>query len=846
MLIVVTVEHPKDEIEAVWGADPLERYGGFSKIPYDLNQTYPGSLAPNASVKWQEAQFETSQTESGALVKLLVEHHDIAWAFQVGIYGWAALQYQTWIRGTLLNADSFPIRISLFPTNILELRINGQHYFGGDLFGFERAPIIVSLVPGNNTIEVRMIREVRANGGSLPPRIEASLRAAAVSQQATILENTLVLPDVVDGSFVSSSASAAVANTGDEWLSIDTVIIESKGVRQMTNCSIKLAPGQSRPVNFCVDNIQPSERDTTLLIHCSTSQKKPRVLEKSIAIVHVGRHDPQKFTFLHPSGAVSYAIIRPPSKKVIENAKTTLPVLVALHGAGLEADSDMVRNSFSADPDLSGWLLLPHGMSSWSGDDWHIWGAADVHAALQAIPYWINSTSWRGPGVFTERYVVAGHSNGGQGAWYLALHHPDRVTAAAAASGYSSIENYVPYVMWGCCDSLQEAVLQSARNSHKHELYLSNMAHTPTLIQHGELDDNVPVHHGRLMHTLAVREGVDASYVEVPGRGHWWDDVMVTDPMRQFYDEHLKLQPSPEPPNSFSCVFGNSHEFGSCMGIVVDQLVSPDALGRIHVEVKTSGSRRVWHIGTSNIRRLSFEFNLSKLAVALPDSLTIDSRPAEFNQEDKSCGTYTRLDCGEWTSEDSRSWRTLDQRVGDQRGPMNAILKTRGPFQIVYASEEAFDVALEISRNLLQYYGAAADLLPVTEYENALRSDGNIFLVQAGGSVDAGQLTKFPLQINDGNIEVRSQQGSRNYATEAGIGAAWLRPLPNERLELVIWGFDDAGLKKAARMTPTLTGAGQPDFVIFDQNSGWEGAAGTFAIGFFDHSWNISAGSYLR
>src|SRR5699024_8071412 len=53
----------------------------------------------------------------------------------------------------------------------------------------------------------------------------------------------------------------------------------------------------------------------------------------------------QKFTFLHPSGIVSYAVIRPPLDHRCRAADNReLPVLLGLHGAGLEADSGLVRH----------------------------------------------------------------------------------------------------------------------------------------------------------------------------------------------------------------------------------------------------------------------------------------------------------------------------------------------------------------------------------------------------------------------------------------------------------------------------------------------------------------------
>ena len=80
---------------------------------------------------------------------------------------------------------------------------------------------------------------------------------------------------------------------------------------------------------------------------------------------------------------------------------------------------------------------------------------------------------------------------------------------------------------------------------------------------------------------------------------------------------------------------------------------------------------------------------------------------------------------------------------------------------------------------------------------------------------------------------------------QVDTGAIFIRPLPNENLELVIWGSNRKLLHQAARLAPSTTGAGQPDFVILGTNADLEGHRGTLAMGFFDYNWNISQASYL-
>ena len=78
-------------------------------------------------------------------------------------------------------------------------------------------------------------------------------------------------------------------------------------------------------------------------------------------------------TFLHPAGIVSYAIVKPPNlnrSAGTAQANDSLPILLSLHGAGLEADSHQVRHMLDSAPEIAAWTLFPTGGTPWSGDDW--------------------------------------------------------------------------------------------------------------------------------------------------------------------------------------------------------------------------------------------------------------------------------------------------------------------------------------------------------------------------------------------------------------------------------------------------------------------------------------------
>ena len=136
----------------------------------------------------------------------------------------------------------------------------------------------------------------------------------------------------------------------------------------------RLAPGQSRSLPFNITLCHGSAEDVLFEITYKLDHS-PRVFRTSRARQSVQRQEadePQKITYLHPGGVVSYAMLRSPSGKATRHAdpNTSFAVLIDLHGAGVKVDSNLIRNSFRDAPNLKAWILFPSGVTSWSGDDW--------------------------------------------------------------------------------------------------------------------------------------------------------------------------------------------------------------------------------------------------------------------------------------------------------------------------------------------------------------------------------------------------------------------------------------------------------------------------------------------
>ncbi|KAK6003951.1 hypothetical protein QM012_008801 [Aureobasidium pullulans] len=827
--------------EATWGADPLEYLGGFRSLGHDKDAKFPSSLAPNATVSWSTiAAQQSSCNPRSAQVGLSVEFSDVDLAFLQRIYGWAALQYQGWARGHLHVNNEEPQTLTLATDNILEFYLDGQHHFGGDYYAFRRAPIVLHLKPGDHVIDIRLVRDVRVMGGVGSPNIDVHLEARASTKDLHTSADNALMPDMVNGRLASMLGSIQVRNDHVHDIEIFAVSANDSSyfVWLLQPDDFRIVAGQTRPVSVAISCQTQCNPYLRIDIEYRVVGQGP----SQASVLHVDQHfdermshEPLKVTFYHPGGMVSYAILRPPPLNIScpLDSEGLLPVFLQFHGAGVEADNDIVRHALDPLTDLCAWALFPTGSTPWSGDDWHVWGFADVEAAIEAIPGWIESIGWNGPGVNTKRWLVAGHSNGGQGTWYALTHRPDNVFAAAPISGYSSIQNYVPYDLWQPMPPSVRALLDASLSSYRHELLLDNVKGISILQQHGSIDDNVPAFHSRLMNQLINQQGANASYIELQGKNHWFDGIMTTEYLSEFFEQKLNNSARPlRAPEAFTLTVANPADSGPKFGIEVLHLRRPGQLGKVHVFFSSSQCI----LRSSNVLSLRLPAIYPRTHGIVVDGQRIDL-PLEAVSNDL------------WLCPDG-TWKVLSGdaspalRDRNQLGGMDALFRTQNTLQIISHSPQARHTAVQISRNFYQYLGADTEVLdsgmgPSRQYSNIVR-------VVSSKDPPASHLNGFALQVDSSNgISIRTTAGQIMYPSSAGLGAIFLRPLPAGAVEMVVWGHDADGLDVASRLVPMLPGVGQPEFVVADRRILQEGAGGVLAMGSFDHLWNVTENSYF-
>ena len=139
------------------------------------------------------------------------------------------------------------------------------------------------------------------------------------------------------------------------------------------NSPVRIVEGQTRPLRFRLSLLKHEANSSDIAVQYHLDKNSGVELSSTfkLTIHHASLHHPHKTTHLHPNGIVSYSMLRAPSiNATCINGDKPAPAIVFLHGAGVEADSSIVRNTFDSLLDLCAWIISPSGVTTWSGDDW--------------------------------------------------------------------------------------------------------------------------------------------------------------------------------------------------------------------------------------------------------------------------------------------------------------------------------------------------------------------------------------------------------------------------------------------------------------------------------------------
>ncbi|KAI8905029.1 hypothetical protein EDD86DRAFT_212102 [Gorgonomyces haynaldii] len=855
------------------GVDPLSFYGGFESLVYSQDR-FPSELADGGFVEWQKVQTNPDGTVG-------LTPTNIRWEFNMRPFGWTILHHLSYFRSvfTVQQAGVYLVQFD----NVLSFKIDNYAHVG-NVYGYSHcAQIAIYLEEGEHKIFVAAQMDVRIFGDKLPPTVYFkgvfhSINASESFGVVAYPQDT-ILPEMMDGKLITNFGSLTIKNAVVEslenykqpktmgfesgWKLVEGIVAKDKEGNQipvevLSLNGIKLAPGQVYPIpfEFGQEQISPEiqfliqlrdiDSDTLFSVDLGLQTLKTRKWGEAYKITHLGY-----------DYSIQYSMVKAP-KMVCASEETKCPVVVALHGAGVDVSSEFWISAVNQQ-DFA-WVLFPTGRTPW-GFDWHGPSYRNVESSLDALrlmpgvpDIWKSSAE---PDI--TKLIYMGHSNGGQGAWWFASHYPDRALAALPAAGYMKIQMYIPFYMHigdSFADPVMRGILEASISENDVDLYASNMAGIPILARSGSDDTNVPPLHGRRLIRLINEWNNDpktVSFVEDKGKGHWYDGVLADETAQSFLDRHLQPENNPgfrlpQFPDQFTISTLNPASTGSKGGIRILQLEVAFRLGIIHVERRKN--RLI--LRTTNVRRFGFvqDERLKDITSWEIDGKAFDGSPAQAGP------SYLNAQSG-WEIAADLLWISRERHPSTY-GPISAVFTQ--PFLIVLPSSPNSNLRLyrHCAQHILDswylFAKGGAQIVRDVDLHDGMAARYNLIVL--GGSLDnyytlrrsqggAATLVRF---LGSGGVQI----GNQKYESP-GTGSLFLAPSATRtRLCLIVHGIDELGLLRAVWSIPFRSGLQVPDYMVVgnqygDPATGWTGehrkstlgAGGVLAAGFWNNTWEF-------
>jgi pimeloyl-ACP methyl ester carboxylesterase len=761
-------------------------------------------LPQGGSVKWERSSIDS-------LGWLNIEYQDVYWDSLMVVWGIAGLAD---VGYAYAEFESEGRRRALVRTQEPgSFILNGKSYYGnpyGD--GYMVTPVV--LEDGLNTVLVGL-------SGFGDHRLRFELLPAP--DPLVLVVDDATVPDMVEGEMLDGWAGITVLNTTERRLTDveisvgDDRLFAMRSVRDVSvePLSIRKLPiplQQMEEYNDTGSARVPASASWGSLTYEDSLSLRVRKADESRVRTFISRID---------SSCQYYAVLPP----LEYDPGSKYALILTLHGAGVEARGQV--DSYK--PKEWAFVVAPTNRRRF-GFDWQDWGRLDALEVLDLAK--------RTLPIDTNRVYLVGHSMGGHGTWHVGLAHADLFAAMAPAAGWTCFQLYVPWFLQKAYIFGEPKLIAMRDMSLREDCapdFVRNALNLPVFILHGGVDDNVPTVHGRFFAGLLENFGYEYIYKEVPGKRHWWSEdglVCVDDPdLLEFLKSH---QRNPHPRRVFFKT-NNIAQSSRSFWVEIDRQELPYFESSIEAEVKDNSI----DISTANI--LEFTVSLSRELLPYGQvSIAIDGKKLshEFVRDDK-LSFYKKK--GQFVK--GRPRRAGLEKRPDLYGPMKQAYFS--PFVIVYGTrgDSAITESLHYqarSEGFRWWHRAngSAEVLADSEVTGETISECNLILFGGEGEnlVTAKIENKLPIRAGKKEIHV----GERIVRGD-GLAAEFVYPNPlnPEKLVFIHEGADSTGLAISASFGTIYSGAGLPDYMIFDQsvkNLGW---AGVICAGFFGNDWDI-------
>uniref|UniRef100_D8PW24 Peptidase S9 prolyl oligopeptidase catalytic domain-containing protein n=1 Tax=Schizophyllum commune (strain H4-8 / FGSC 9210) TaxID=578458 RepID=D8PW24_SCHCM len=839
----------------------------------DPDAIYPSSYADNGTISW-------STTTLSADGSLKVSFPNIRWQALRATEGWAALQHHALLHGTLTvpeDATHHRLLVSLIQGAYFTILPRGRlglepQWYAGNIYDLSASqPQSVPIEPGEYDIWVAGDYEIRLFGdpGDGVPiqslRLTVELESIAEpSVQAVPTHH--VYPDFLDGLAFGEAIGFGVRSIAGWWSVADVALKTSVSGLSLTLVlpNATLAPSQTRIIPIRLSQTEPLPTDSAHdreLYGPLTAETV--TLSFSIPITKTGKYIKGTYLYSGTMPTAFYAIPPASSDLALQG-----PVLLALHGAGV----DIFSTTFWQDalPRVEKhWTVVPSGRTSWVrfpclfllspfksffllsfiffGLDWHGSSALDAWRSFDAL---VDIVKARNIAVRTNpiavdakpKALLVGHSNGGQGAWYLASRFPDRVIGVVAAAAYIKSQAYVSLGMGRgahYADPALNGILDASFAADDNDLFLTNLADIPIYAIHGGADENVPVWHTReLVSTLkTLNPKADVTYREDPGQPHWYDGIF-DERVDAFIDRVLSSPTALAAPASpyskaierFTLTVASPTESGTLHGWAVEELAVPGRLAKLSVARTIPG--RV-DVKTQNVAA----FTVDKDVFEHLREVTINGKEVELRGLAK--GTMRAR-----FSFKNKEWDQDDEHHPRQPLRAQSILSTaHGPIKVSVPSlapdSPELSLALRIVHDLDTYHKLDAEII-----EGRPNDRSSLVAIQVGKPSDAYcRLLEDDSAVLLPRADGVCFRGKKEHRVhKPGTGVIALDPnVVDGRTKIYLYAADVAGLERLGRLFPIRTGVKVPGWMVVGPEMDTKSSGGILGAGFFGTGgeWNV-------
>ncbi len=789
--------------------DYLIEHGGEDSIVPVEGLKHSTTMVEGGSVAWKKITSEKGIVE--------IKYENVSWDTLQSIYGTAGVLCAGYAYAEFEHEGEG--RALAVAEGIGGFRLNGRSW-PGDVYGhgFVRVPVPVK--NGKNKILIK-------DSGYGDSKFTFML--IPVKAPVMVIGRDVTVPDIILGKPLKSAIGIPIVNTTGKRLRGITVTFGDDAIFKKSETVLSdLAAYSFIKIPLTVELAVPVSQKPagdTIVVPVTVKRGEERYSEPVKFRVRENGAS-YKTTFVSSiDSSVQYFGVLPP--KGYDSTKTYCLILT-LHGAGVDAAGQVDAYS------QKDWafVVAPTNRRPF-GFDWQDWGRLD---GLEVLNQMTKSHK-----INENRIYLTGHSMGGHGTWYVGLHHPDRFAALAPSAGWSSFKLYVPW-------SLQKSELYTppeilayrdrALREDQLPLFVENAFNLPVFIMHGSADDNVPPVHGRLFAELLKKLHYEVTYKEVAGKGHWWTEegiegaACVNHPeLIGFLEEHTR-NPYPRQLLFKTTDLGlNNRNYW----VEILEQQEPFEESAVRASVGDKGIT----LFTRNISYL--KLNLTpELCAYGKITLTINGQRLDYNFQNARA-VYLHLVKGRFNLGEKRI-RGL-RKTPESFGPMKQAYFS--PFILVYGTRgDSLETEANLHKARMQAFSwwrvgnGYVRVLPDSEVTAEIIKSYNLILLGGPGTNSFTQRINksLPIVIKQGSISVGKAQ-----LVGEGLSVQFVYPNPLNRSKFVLiyGGSDSLGERLSGYFGILYSGAGLPDFIVYDASVKTKVWGGVKACGFFDNAWQV-------